>query len=202
MLRERDYNILRFIEKYKAISLKNACRIFFTGEYKSEEYRYRVAARRLQKLENKGILQSYRNSYTDEKIYYTNKKLSPHSVFIQDFWRKLLELDFNVLEFNTNVSLMNGQLKPDAFVLAKYDDILVNYFLEVDLNHYTDKSKLIRYEMFYKSDELTELCGTRKPCLIITRPTHSKDIRLTSKLFDTVYTDLKYTNLERFLFED
>lgn len=202
MLRERDYNILRFIEKYKAISLKNACRIFFDGEYKSEEYRYRVAARRLLTLENKGILQSYRNSYTDEKIYYTNKKISPHSVFIQDFWRKLLELDFNVLEFNTNVSLMNGQLKPDAFVLAKYDDILVNYFLEVDLNHYTDKSKLIRYEMFYKSDELTELCGTRKPCLIITRPTHSKDIRLSSKLFDTVYTDLKYTNLERFLFED
>lgn len=202
MLRERDYNILRFIEKYGAISLKNACRIFFTGEYKSEEYRYRVTARRLQTLENKGILQSYRNSYTDEKIYYTNKKLSPHSVFIQDFWRKLLELDFNVLEFNTNVSLMNGQLKPDAFVLAKYDDILVNYFLEVDLNHYTDKSKLIRYEMFYKSDELTELCGTRKPCLIITRPTHGKDLRYSSKLFDTVYTDLKYTNLERFLFED
>ena len=202
MLKERDYNILRFIEKYGAISLKNACSIFFTGEYKSEEYRYRVAARRMQTLEEKGILQSYRNSYTDEKIYYTNKKISPHSVFIQDFWRKLLELDFNVLEFNTNVSLMNGQLKPDAFVLAKYDDILVNYFLEVDLNHYTDKSKLIRYEMFYKSDELTELCGTRKPCLIITRPTHSKDIRLTSKLFDTVYTDLKYTNLERFLFED
>ncbi|HII4400231.1 TPA: hypothetical protein ACY4RQ_001902 [Clostridium perfringens] len=202
MLRERDYNILRFIEKYKAISLKNACRIFFTGEYKSEEYRYRVAARRLLTLENKGILQSYRNSYTDEKIYYTNKKISPHSVFIQDFWRVLLEMGFEVLEFNTNVSLMNGQLKPDAFVLAKYDDILVNYFLEVDLSHYTDKSKLIRYEMFYKSDELTELCGTRKPCLIITRPTHSKDIRLSSKLFDTVYTDLKYTNLERFLFED
>ncbi len=202
MLRERDYNILRFIEKYKAISLKNACRIFFTGEYKSEEYRYRCAARRMQRLEELNILSSYRNSYTDEKIYYTNKKISPHSVFIQDFWRILLEMGFEVLEFNTNVSLMNGQLKPDAFVLAKYDDIKVNYFLEVDLNHNTDKSKLIRYEMFYKSDELTELCGTRKPCLIITRPTHSKDIRLTSKLFDTVYTDLKYTNLERFLFED
>ncbi|WP_075809541.1 hypothetical protein [Clostridium perfringens] len=202
MLKERDYNILRFIEKYGAISLKNACSIFFTGEYKSEEYRYRCAARRMQRLEELNILSSYRNSYTDEKIYYKNKKISPHSVFIQDFWRKLLEMGFEVLEFNTNVSLMNGQLKPDALVLAKYDDILVQYFLEVDLNHYTDKSKLIRYEMFYKSDELTELCGTRKPCLIITRPTHSKDIRLSSKLFDTVYTDLKYTNLERFLFED
>ncbi|WP_075857439.1 hypothetical protein [Clostridium perfringens] len=202
MLRERDYNILRFIEKYNAISLKNTCSIFFDGEYKNEDYRYRVAARRMQTLEKKGILQSYRNSYTDEKIYYTNNKISPHSVFIQDFWRKLLELDFNVLEFNTNVSLMNGQLKPDAFVLAKYDDILVNYFLEVDLNHYTDKSKLIRYEMFYKSDELTELCEGRKPCLIITRPTHGRDLRYSSNIFDTVYTDLKYTNLERFLFED
>ncbi|EOU1598035.1 hypothetical protein LTX50_001499 [Clostridium perfringens] len=202
MLRERDYNILRFIEKYGAISLKNACSIFFNGEYKNEDYRYRVAARRMQTLEKKGILQSYRNSYTDEKIYYTNKKLSPHNLFIQDFWRKLLEMGFEVLEFNTNVSLMKGQLKPDAFVLAKYDDILVNYILEVDLNHYTDKSKIVRYEMFYKSDELTELCDTRKPCLIITRPTHSKDLRYSSSLFDIVYTDLKYTNLERFLFED
>ncbi|WP_416188160.1 hypothetical protein [Clostridium perfringens] len=202
MLKERDYNILRFIEKYGAISLKNACSIFFTGEYKIEEYRYRVAARRMQTLEEKGILQSYRNSYTDEKIYYTNKKISPHSVFIQDFWRVLLGIGFEVLEFNTNVILMNGQLKPDALVLAKYDDILVQYFLEVDLNHYTDKNKLVRYEMFYKSDEFQKLTEGRKPALIITRPTHSKDIRLTSKLFDTVYTDLKYTNLERFLFED
>lgn len=202
MLRERDYNILRFIEKYGAISLKNACSIFFDGEYKNEDYRYRVAARRMQTLEKKGILQSYRNSYTDEKIYYTNKKLSPHSVFIQDFWRKLLEMGFEVLEFNTNVSLMKGQLKPDAFVLAEYEGIKVNYFLEVDLNHYTDKSKLVRYEMFYKSDELKKLCEWRKPCLIITRPTHGRDLRYTSKLFDTVYTDLKYNNLERFLFED
>ena len=120
----------------------------------------------MQTLEKKGILQSYRNSYTDEKIYYTNKKLSPHNLFIQDFWRKLLEMGFEVLEFNTNVSLMKGQLKPDAIVLAKYDDILVNYILEVDFNHYTDKSKIVRYEMFYKSDELTELCDTRKPCFI------------------------------------
>ncbi|ELC8416827.1 hypothetical protein QYB54_002304 [Clostridium perfringens] len=202
MLRERDYNILRFIEKYGAISLKNACSIFFDGEYKNEDYRYRVAARRMQTLEKKGILQSYRNSYTDEKIYYTNKKLSPHSVFIQDFWRKLLELDFDVLEFNTNVSLMNGQLKPDAFILASFEDTLVNYFLEVDLNHYTNKEKIVRYEMFYKSDELKELCENRKPCLIITRSTHGKDLRYSSKLFDTVYADLKYTNLERFLFED
>ncbi|EGT4139298.1 hypothetical protein EQZ09_16045 [Clostridium perfringens] len=202
MLRERDYNILRFIEKYGAISLKNACRIFFTGEYKSEEYRYRVASRRLQILKEKGILQSYRNSYTDEKIYYTNKKLSPHNLFIQDFWRKLIEIGFEVLEFNTNISLMKGQLKPDAFIEAEIEDIKVNYFLEVDLNHYTDKNKLIRYEMFYKSDELKELCGTRKPCFIIARPTHGKDLRYNSKLFDTVYTDLKYTNLENFLFED
>ncbi|WP_283714830.1 hypothetical protein ACSXBY_09495 [Clostridium perfringens] len=202
MLRERDYNILRFIEKYNAISLKNACSIFFTGKYKDEEYRYRVAARRLQTLEEKGILQSYRNSYTDEKIYYIKKKICPHSIFIQDFWRKLIDIDFKVIEFNTNISLMNGQIKPDAFVLAEYEEIKVNYFLEVDLNHYTDKSKLVRYEMFYKSEELSELCGDRKPCLIITRPTHGRDLRYTSKLFDIVYTDLKYTNLERFLFED
>lgn len=202
MLRERDYNILQFIEKYGAISLRNCCRIFFTGEYKSETYRYRVAARRLQTLEKKGILQSYRNSYTDEKIYYTNKKLSPHNLFIQDFWRKLIEMGFKVLEFNTNISLMKGQLKPDAFILAQYGDIKVNYFLEVDLNHYTRKDKIVIYEMFYKSDELRELCSTRKPCLIITRPTHSKDLRYSSNLFDIVYTDLKYTNLERFLFED
>ena len=111
-------------------------------------------------------------------------------------------MDFKVIEFNTNTSLMNGQIKPDAFVLAEYEEIKVNYFLEVDLNHYTDKSKLVRYEMFYKSEELSELCEDRKPCLIITRPTHGRDLRYTSKLFDIVYTDLKYTNLERFLFED
>ena len=84
MLRERDYNILRFIEKYNAISLKNACSIFFTGKYKDEEYRYRFAARRLQTLEEKGILQSYRNSYTD--LLYKEENLSTFN-----FYTRLLE---------------------------------------------------------------------------------------------------------------
>lgn len=200
MLKERDWDILKHIEKYGAISLRNVTQIYFKGEYKSEEYRYRCAARRMQALENKGIVESYSNSYTDEKVFYTEKRVSPHNLFIQDLWRKLLKLDFEILEFKTNVELMNGKLKPDAFVWAKYDDILVNYFLEVDLNHYTKKEKIIRYEMFYKSDELRELCGNRKPCLIISRPTH-RDIRHTSKLFDIIYTDLKYSKLENFIFE-
>lgn len=202
MLKERDWIILRHIEKYGAISLKNVSSLYFNGKYKNEEYRYRCAARRMQALEKKGIVLSYRNSYTEEKVFYLNKKVSPHNLFIQDFWRKLLDMDFKVLDFNTNVSLMNGQLKPDALVLAEYEGVKVNYFLEVDLNHYTDKSKLVRYEMFYKSDELKDLCENRKPCLIITRPTHGRDLIYSSKIFDVVYTDLKYSNLERFIFED
>lgn len=202
MLTERDYRILRHIEEYRAISVKNACSLFFDGEYKSEEYRYRCAARRLQALEKKEVLCSYRNSYTDEKVYYTEKKVSPHDLFIQDAWRVLKEIGFEVIEFNTKCRLMNDQLRPDANIVAEIDGIKVQYFLEVDLNHYTSKSKLTRYEMFYKTEEFRELTEGRKPCLIITRPTHNKDIRYTSKVFDIVYTDLKYSNLERFLFED
>ncbi|WP_221389235.1 hypothetical protein [Clostridium perfringens] len=202
MLKERDWNILRHIEMYGAISLKNVSSLYFDGEYKTEEYRYRCAARRMQALEKKGILLSYRNSYTEEKIFYLNKKVSPHDLFIQDLWRKLKELNFKILEFNINVSLMNGQLKPDALIVADYEGTIVNYFLEVDLNHYTSKSKLIKYEMFYKSDEFKKICNSESPCLIIARPTHTRDIRLTSKLFDIIYTDLKYSKLERFIFED
>lgn len=200
MLKERDWNILRHIEEYGAISLRNVAEIYFNGNYKDEEYRYKCAARRMKALEDRGIISSYINSYNEEKVFYKEKKVSPHNLFIQDFWKKLLKMDFDVLEFNTKVELMKGQLNPDAFVLAKYENTLVNYFLEVDLNHYTKKEKIVRYEMFYKSDELKKLCEWRKPCLIITRPTH-KDIRYTSNVFDIVYTDLKYTNLENIIFE-
>ena len=48
MLKERDWNILRHIEMYGAISLKNVSSLYFVGEYKTEEYRYRCAARRMQ----------------------------------------------------------------------------------------------------------------------------------------------------------
>ncbi|WP_075810070.1 hypothetical protein [Clostridium perfringens] len=201
MITQRDYTILRHMEMFRAISLKNVAGIYFQKEgYKDKNYAYKCASRRMKALENMGIVLSYINSYTQEKIYYTEKKVSPHDLFIQDFWRKLLELDFNVLEFNTKVNLMKGQLKPDAFIEAEIEGIKANYFLEVDLNHYTNKEKIVRYEMFYKSDELKKLCENRKPCLVITRPTH-RDIRYTSNIFDIVYTDLKYTNLEKFLFE-
>lgn len=201
MITQRDYSVLRHIEMFRAISLKNVAEIYFQKEgYKSKDYAYKCASRRMKALENMGVVLSYINSYTQEKVYYTEKKASPHDLFIQDFWRKLLELDFNVLEFSTTVSLMKGQLKPDAFIEAEIEGVKVNYFLEIDLNHYTNKEKIVRYEMFYKSDELKKLCEHRKPCLIIARPTH-RDIRYTSNIFDIVYTDLKFTNLEKFLFE-
>ncbi|XZI03058.1 hypothetical protein ACSXE3_15545 (plasmid) [Clostridium perfringens] len=72
MLKERDWIILRHIEKYGAISLKNVSSLYFNGKYKNEEYRYRCAARRMQAL-------------AEEKVFYLNKKVSPHNLLFKTF---------------------------------------------------------------------------------------------------------------------
>lgn len=191
MLTERDRDILTWIEEYKSITVSQAQYLFFKNSYEG-------ARRRLKQLEDMNFIKSYPNTLLKSKVYFNEKMLSEHNLFIIEFLKTIKKLDGEILEFKTQPSYMDKKIRPDAFVIFRYKNDVYFILLEVDLNHYTSNSKMQRYEELYKTGELQNMCFGTFPFIIISRPT--KGIRYNSKHFNVIYTDLYYSDINNFLF--
>ena len=78
-LQSRDRQVLRFLEEHRAITTQQAINIFFKKDIS--------AYRRLNQLEEAGILESYMRS--KNKVYKLageTKELSEHDLLIYDFY--------------------------------------------------------------------------------------------------------------------
>lgn len=192
MIKGRDHLIMRHIETYGAISLEGISKIYFNNSYKS-------ASRRMLQLEKLQMVNSYKNFFTGEKVFYQDKVLPVHDLLVLDLWHKLIDLDFEIKSFRVKKKLLQGDIVADAFIECLYGEWTTFIILEMDLNHFTKKKKIVDYERFYTSYEIENLCGDIKPLLLIARPTNN-DIRYTSKLIDISYTDIYYSNLKQMLF--
>ncbi len=191
MLTNRDKQLLKFIEKYKSISTQQAINIFFNGLKES-------AIRRLNQLEKSGELTHY---YINKNKLYRlvgeNKTISEHDNYILDFYSWIYKNEGEVIDFQTSVHCLNGLLIPDAFTKfkMKYEDeeYIINAYLEIDFTHYTDelKIKTLYQKLYNESNEYW--------ILIVARPT--KGLRINPSDFDVIYTDLKFNNLKRLIFQ-
>ena len=191
MLLDRDKEVLIFLEKYNAITISLAQYMLFNGSYES-------ARRRLKQLEDRSLIKSYLSKAKKEKIYYLNRKVSDHNVYILDYLKELKRLKCNLLEVKFQPQYLKGNIIPDAYVRFKYDGDIYITLLEVDYTHYTDNIKLsTMYEKLYNERELYEEFKGTFPIVIIARPTPG--IRYNSNNFEVIYTDLQYSNLERLL---
>lgn len=185
MLMPRDKELLKFIEKYRAITTQQAKDIFFEGLEKS-------AIRRLNQLEDEKILSSYMSS--KNKVYQYNEcgQVSKHDLGILDFYAWIIRNSGEVIEFQKEPRFFKGMLRPDATIKFKIpyqgSKYSINAILEYDLNHYTENTKL---NTWYEKLGREQLVG--EFLLIIARPTNS--IRYNPTNFSIVYTDLKYNNL-------
>lgn len=191
MITNRDKEVLRWIEDYKSITLKQATALFFNNNYKS-------ASRRMAQLEEMEVLKSYISKAKSEKVYYQEKKVNDHRLYIYDYLKELKKLNCDLLDIKIEPSFLKGNIKPDAYVVFKYGEYKYITLLEVDYTHYTDNTKLnTLYEKLYiERDEYKEFMGTF-PILVIARPT--KGIRYNSSNFCIIYTDLLYYNLKTLL---
>ena len=191
MITDRDKEVLKWIEDYKAITLRQATELFFKGNYKG-------ASRRMGQLEDMEILKSYTSKFKREKVYYQDKKVNDHRLYIYDYLKELKKLDCDLLDIKIEPSYLNGNIRPDSYVLFKYGRYKYLTLLEVDYTHYTDNAKLnTLYEKLYQErDSYKEFFGTF-PMIVIARPT--KGIRYNSNNFEVIYTDLLYSNLDRLL---
>lgn len=186
MITARDKEILKFIENYKSITIRQAQYLFFNGSYEG-------ARRRLAELEKFGLLKSSISKARSEKIYF-EKLLSDHDLYKIDYIVNLKKNQFEILEFNTKPSYFNNTLRPDAFVICRKNGYKYITFLEVDYTHYTDNTKL---NTLYEKLAKEEFRDTGF-ILVVARPT--KGIRYSPTSYDIVFTDLEFSNLSTYIY--
>lgn len=192
MLMQRDKLILKHIEQYRGITIKQAQYLFFNKSYEN-------ARRRLSDLENKmGLVKSYKSNYSKEKVFILDKKISDHDLITLDYLKFLAANECEILEVKMQPKYLKGIIRADAFVIFKKDGYKYFTILEVDYTHYTENTKFQLYEKLYRDKELEAKCEGTFPILIVARPTPG--VRYNSKNFEIIYTDLNYDNLSTHLF--
>lgn len=197
MRTRRDKDIEIFLEKYKAISTVQACKIFFNTDMKS-------CSRRLNELEEREVLTHY---YVDKnkiyKLIREERVLSKHDLYVLDLYAWIYENGGEVLEFKTTPQYFNRILIPDALFKFKIpyegDEYIIDLLLEVDYSHFTPTEKLVWYEKLYRENILKEFCDSEFPFLLIARP--REGVRTFSNNFNVRYCDLEFNNLLRLLLE-
>lgn len=190
MLMDRDKEVLRHIEDYKAITVKQAQKIFFKN--------YESARRRLKQLEDMKLIKSYDNKLTNEKVYYMEDKLSSHDLFTMDFYAELIWNGSTVRQFKKQPRFLNDLIRGDAFIEFIYDNSLYYLILEVDLTHFTSSSKMQLYEKLYKENILQEQCKGVFPSIIIMK--NHADVKYLSNNFEVVYMDFKLSDFTSKIF--
>ena len=195
-LQSRDRQVLRFLEEHRAITTSQTAQIFFNG-CKISTYR------RLNQLEDAAILESYTRG--KNKVYKLpgDRELSEHDLLIYDFYSWIYSKGGEVLDFKKNPHYFKNALIPDGlfkFRLPYEGQTYTCYvLLEIDLNHYTEADKIMTlYPKLYREQILKEYCGLAEfPFVIIARATTG--IRVQPKEIDIIYSDLKFTNVDRLL---
>lgn len=189
MLSRANKNLMIYLEKYHAITINQAQRHF----YKSE-YGYDVARKSLKELEKKGLLQSYTHSVTNEKVYYYDRKVSAHDLYILDFYSMLVEQDCRNIEFIKNPKYLKGILVADGFFSFQYDDSLYFCLLEVDLSHRTSFDKFKLYEKLYRDGGLKEKCHGIFPFIAVMG--FDACLKYESNNFEVIYLPFDLSNFE------
>lgn len=191
MLTDRDLNILNWIDNYRAITIEQAQFIFFKGSYEA-------ARKRLGILEHDKIIKSYTSKATRQKVYYNENKISDHDLYCMDYIKELYKLNCTIIDIKIKPRYLNNLIIPDAFVKFKYKGYIFNTLLEVDFTHNTEEDKLnVMYEKLAKDTSEYAEFNNKSFILVIAKVKIQN--RYSSKNYDTIYTDLKYSKLKELL---
>lgn len=133
-----DKEILRFVEKYKVITISQCEKMFYNN--------YEQSRSRLSALKAKGVLDSYKDEKTARLVYFTKDKVSSHDLLVRDFYAELVSIGAEIIEFKTFPQYLNDLIRPDAYIHYKYEGKEYHTMLEVDYKHPTEKDKYVLYD--------------------------------------------------------
>jgi hypothetical protein len=210
MLRIKDRDILRHIEKYGFITINQCATLFYDNIRTS----YTGARKRLQRLteydmaslndgNDEKLLKYWINPSSNQKVYSLDgRRVSQHSIYIMDFYSKFKIYNADILYFVKEKKYMKETdytIVPDAFcryVPKGYSKSKL-IVLEVDYTHKTDLNKYIEW---YESGEIQQKYGGVDifPKILIADENPQikkipKNIKEYGKL-DIQFIDFKYNN--------
>ena len=141
-----DKQILKFIEDFKSITVKQAEIMFYKNNNN--------ARRRLKELEEQGILKSYK--YNKSALAYTYKEfkeISEHDTIRNDFVVQLIAQGSIINNFKLTPRCLNGMVIPDLYIEYTYQNSTYKSYLEVDLTHFTGDSKITLYNKLKEKED-------------------------------------------------
>ncbi|ERI90960.1 hypothetical protein HMPREF1982_03522 [Clostridiales bacterium oral taxon 876 str. F0540] len=187
----RDKQILKFLEENKAVTIFQTYRMWFN----EAKFGYDRARVRLKQLEDYGLLRSYKNKLTDEKVYYTDDKVSSHDLFINEFYSLLVFNGCSNIQVKRQPRFMKDLIRPDALFKFEYEGNLYFVLLEVDFTHVTSISKFQLYERLYKTEELQKVCLGVFPLITVISIDESP-LKYESDSLDIIYLNDKLDNFK------
>jgi hypothetical protein len=186
--KKRSNDIVRFVEDCGAITISQCAALF----YPHAKTAYKIAQRKLSKLVEKGYLKVSKND-GNENVYYIDKKLSRHSLFINSFLIALIKAGATNIYLEKDKTWINNKIKSDAFF--EYDYLNYHYYniLEICCSHKYIPIK--EYELLFKSGEAHNICRGTFPRLIVMDDVIHKEGYYHSNYFQVIQIDL---NLNKF----
>lgn len=176
MLTDRDISILRFVNQFGSITINQAHMLF----YNNASWGRDLARKRLKHISKMGGLKSTRNNIRNTLVYYINKPASAHSLYIMDFYSKLLAHGAEIMEFKKEYAISN--LRSDALFKFDYKGSIAICFVEVVITNQVDFSK---YEALKGTGELQRIYGTFPAIIVISNcPKQYKGSKLNVRYLD------------------
>lgn len=118
---------------------------------------------------------------------------------IEKYVAALKKNNCEITNIVNNPVYLNGEINPICFLEFIKDEYMYLTMLQIDFRGLLTNFMInTTYEKLYKKrGEYKEFKGVFPIILIATK---NKGIRYNSKNFEVIYTDLEFSNLEKFLF--
>lgn len=153
-LTDTDHIMLRHIEEFKSITIKQCQKIF----YNTQNYGYDIARKRLKKMSNYGKVKVARDSVTNQNVYYLDKKLSYHDILLMDYYAELISSGVKIIRFDIKKEWMNGQIISDGFCAYSLGNNIYYNIIEVNVTHFPINEEKDKYNKLFESKEAHYEC--------------------------------------------
>jgi len=194
-LRQRDNDIINFINNYGFLSIQQCANIFYTDN----KMKYDEARKRLKKLYDNKLL--HRLFIDNNKIVYTSnhKFVNWHRYLLIQFYSLLCQYG-KINTFITEYQFTDMGIRPDGFFELIFNNQLISMFVEIDYSHNTE---LDRYEKLYKDGRIQEYYKDRYgkvifPEVVVVKKNIPKNL-LYSNNYKIIYLDFTFNDFSKVL---
>lgn len=197
-LRNRDKNIINFIQNYGYLSIQQCADIF----YKDHKMKYDESRKRLRQLYNNKLIN--RLIISNNKCIYIDlndnrKKLNWHRYYLIQFYCLLIKYGA-IKTFIKEYEFKDMGIRSDGFCELIYNNKLITMFIEIDYSHNT---QIDRYDKLYEDGRIQDYYLKKYnqsifPEVVIVKENIPKRIT-ESDNYNIIYLDFSLSNFERVL---